>query len=425
MKLGNVVFVLVAQALLLFPLQAFHLRAAFVVTAATRWDESVRTAKPRYGRRRRVREHQLDIIIRCHSDSYQEVHAATTTPFSYIPDESVATRKFLDFLQAEECEGLEGLEIGFSAPQQLQPQHQQHGVSRLRGIFSKEPFHVGDFLCAIPFVSSCVVGEEEIILEAVEEGNDDLLPQLSIEMTDAAKGLAFLQNVSVNPKWQPYVSCLPTPLVHFDATPDFWTDEELEQLEIPHVIESARDRREQIQALANSAGLDTDSLQFATWLVTSRAFTTIKPIMNGATGGESLQDQATTLRMRSVLIPFLDMINHSTSRPNAEIEVVDTKEDDESFYALRAIRPIQAGEQILITYGTGRESSIDLLFRYGFVSTQDDVNPNDTTEGCNTAWSTTLTRDQELLVSADGMLKKILEVRILMKQLQQQIEIGN
>lgn len=417
-KSTPIILLLVAQALLP-PLQAF-----LVVTSASRGNHQRLPAKSQYFLHR---DHVRQKSIGCRSrrveasginnnDDRADTPSAptATNPSSYIPDDSLATQKFLDFLEAEECEGLDRLDIGFSSQQHLQ------GMSPLRGIFAKESFQVGDFLCAIPFVSTCVVGEERILMKEVGTTKDDDIPRP--QMTDADNGLSFLQ-LSEDPKWQPYVSCLPTRNAHFDATPDFWKEEELEQLEIPFVIQSARERREKIELLAGRMGVDVDKLQFATWLITSRAFTTIKPIINSdsSSEGESLQDHATSLRMRTVLIPFLDMINHVSHQPNAEVEVVDTKRDDESFYALRAIRPIQAGEQVWITYGTGKETSVDLLARYGFVAV-DDVNLNDVTDisgsSNNLSWITTLEEDESALVSAEGVMKKILQTRVHLKRLQ-------
>mmetsp|Transcript_28348 Transcript_28348/g.68960 ORF Transcript_28348/g.68960 Transcript_28348/m.68960 type:complete len:167 (-) Transcript_28348:162-662(-) len=57
---------------------------------------------------------------------------------------------------------------------------------------------------------------------------------------------------------------------------------------------------------------------------------------------------------------------------NAELQVVETKEYNESFYALVATQPIQKNEQICITYGTGEESSVDTFIKYGFLPTFDE-----------------------------------------------------
>ena len=56
------------------------------------------------------------------------------------------------------------------------------------------------------------------------------------------------------------------------------------------------------------------------------------------------------------------------------IEVIETDSYDESFVALQAVRPIAQYEQITLRYGTGFETSLEMLDKYGFYA---ESNPND------------------------------------------------
>jgi hypothetical protein len=67
----------------------------------------------------------------------------------------------------------------------------------------------------------------------------------------------------------------------------------------------------------------------------------------------------------------VDFLNHggtgASSTTNAALEVVETKSYDESFYALVATEPIRKGQEIRICYGTGKETSLEIFVKYGFL----------------------------------------------------------
>ena len=317
----------------------------------------------------------------------------------YLPDTSPTTQRLIDFLLEEECEGIGnaeepgGIEIGFS---------QKTGI---RGIFAKQDFQAGEFLCAIPFPTTLVVNADE--------------PE---SFTNTDRGLAFLNDYldlhqkSSDSKWGPYLDCLPTNDANgglFDPTPDFFTPEEIRLLEFPRLVHAAEKRKEEIERASEVSLVSAEDLQFATWLVKSRSFSIIKV----------RQDETTATK--SVMIPFLDMINHSSDNPNAELQVVESKSgDDESFYALQATRAIAANKEITIAYGTGKDSSVDLFLNYGFVP---NMNKDDAEfllnskedDDCFTRadqWSTTIKEDEQQSVTAEGPLRSILEFRLRMKR---------
>lgn len=307
----------------------------------------------------------------------------------YIPDESASTKNLIDFLISEECEGVEmdgGLAIGFSSK------------TGLRGLYAKESFHKGDFLCAIPFTSALVMEEEE-----------------NVSLADAQRGMNFIRKVMDDPeivaKWGPYLESLPKKTSNFDPTPDFYTINEIRQLEFPRIVNEALKRKEQLEAFSSAESVDLDELQFATWLIKSRAFSVLK--VNREIG---------KVFTKSVLIPYVDMINHSPDQSNVKLEVVETKAEDESFYSLCATRPIPAGKEVTLSYGSGEASTIELLLNYGFVPPK---NPNDASMlefggvDCLTVidqWSTALKEDEILTRNATGNLVTVLAFRKRLKQ---------
>jgi len=101
-------------------------------------------------------------------------------------------------------------------------------------------------------------------------------------------------------------------------------------------------------------GIDFETLQFVTWLVTSRKFTIT---------------QRKNQQIRTVLlIPFFDFLNDHSSDycPNAKRKVAEQKDgEDDSFYMLESIRRFAVNDHVTITYGTGNETSAELFAKYG------------------------------------------------------------
>ena len=302
---------------------------------------------------------------------------------SYKPDTSPTTQRFLEFLEEEECEGIGAVEIGFR--------------NGLRGIFAAEAFAPDDYIFAVPFVS-CILVHENVydMADPVESGR--------AEASDVEKGRLMLQWLHDKPHWQPYYECLPTMSSNFDATPDFWDTETIRQLEVPQLVE---------ETLAIKRATESSlELQLATWLVRSRAFSTFKLLPNA---------DEKRIRTRTVLIPFMDFLNHNAVTSNARIEKVEAKSDEESFFALVATERIPAGEQITITYGTGHETTLDLFTKYGFWTND---NANDLSLNLDEVqWSSSMEEDEQLRLSSCPQEKEIgemLNLRIHLKRIQRQ-----
>lgn len=300
----------------------------------------------------------------------------------HIPDTSPATVALLEFLETKEAEGI-GRQGGTS----------EIAVSPfgLRGLYAKDDFLPGDFICAIPFPATIVIDQGEL-------------------ETDAERGLSLLQKFTGSDdksEWSAYVPTLPDRDSNFSPTPDFFSSSEIEALELTRLVREASERKQQIKALATAESVDVDELQFATWLVKSRAFTTLK-----------LVKEENRILCKSVLIPYLDMVNHSSDHSNSAIEVIETPGcEDDSFYALQCTRPIKANKEILISYGTTEDTSAELFCNYGFLPTtipKSDVKLLDEVESIQ--WSTSLSEDERLLKKASGTMKSVIEFRIRAKK---------
>ena len=316
---------------------------------------------------------------------------------AYIPDNSESAQNLVTALMEEECEGTGregGTEVGF------------HGRTGMRGLFTAEDFQPGEFLLGIPFPCCLALSNDNIVVE---------------EASDAELGRRLLEHLNNNNRnnnnnekvgqsfLRAYFQSLPTRKQHFDATPDFWKDDDIDLLEFPPLVEKMKLRKQQIQELAKTEQLDLEELQFATWLVKSRGFTLLKPTEKA-------------IISKTVLMPYLDMVNHATENPNAELQALETKVEDDSFYALQALRPISKGKEITISYGTGKDTSVELLSNYGFVPA---VNQNDAAmmkeqQYQDIVWNTSLKDDEqqlsELLDGDNAVLKTILQFRIRMKR---------
>ena len=298
----------------------------------------------------------------------------------YIPDESPQTSALLQFLDSEEAEGIGSTEIGIS-------------TAGLRGLYAKESFQPGDFICAIPFPAAIVIDNGEL-------------------ESDAERGLIlyknFLQHRESASRWDTYIDTLPDKATNFDPTPDFYSQEEIDALEVPGLVKESTERKHQIAVLAAKEGQDVGALQFATWLVKSRAFTTLK--VSRRSSNES------KVKAKSVLIPYLDMINHSSDHANAKIEVVESPgSPEESYYALQCTRSIASGKEITLSYGTGEETSADIFCNYGFLPDSNKKIDAALTDK-SFEWQTSLLTDEELLKKAVGNMKSVLAFRIRAKR---------
>lgn len=333
----------------------------------------------------------------------------------FLPDASPAIQILLDWLDEEEVEGLDGTAIGNASAAREEKNDASLPtpfLPLLRGVFARQSFQPGDFICAVPFVSTLLVDENFEI--ATPGGGDDApSPQSSIAQAGKPEnGLAFWTKFLKGPvqrtKYQAYIGSLPQSSydLNIAATPDIWSPDDVRRLEIPALVEQILLLQQEMKRLSGkteekeefsspSSKVDLNTLQFAAWVVRTRAFSTFKRAVD-LDGHEGLLS-------RLVLIPFLDILNHaSTSSSNAELQVVKTKAYEESFYALVARKTISTNDEIRITYGTGSESSAEMLSKYGFLPLDDDQKANDrlyveTAQEQDFEWSTSSEEDRASL----------------------------
>jgi hypothetical protein len=124
-----------------------------------------------------------------------------------------------------------------------------------------------------------------------------------------------------------------------------------------------------------------------------------------------------------VLVPFIDMANHSSDQPNCKLTLIDPEKDD-AWFALEATRPIAAGKELTISCGSGVDSSVELFADYGFVPSSNRIDSIMLKKGGDDAisslggWTTTLEEDRTMLEMSkdDPILQKILRFRIRLKE---------
>ena len=333
-----------------------------------------------------------------------------SVPISHTRDDSGEISRLLDFLLGFKAEGLGGLDPGTEIGSSV--------ATGRRGCYALKNHKKGDILCRVP--SDCALA----LSDPSQMGG--------LDQTFAEGGHNFLRWYAGNDKargmWESYLDSLPKMGDNFDPTPDFFSDEEIEALELPLSVRLAKEKRTQVAELAEREGLSFDELQFAAWIVSSRAF-----IINIDVGGEGPTkagpgggSDSVAVRRKSlrVLIPYLDMINHSSDNANAELHLIDP-DKDEAWFDIRATRPIKAGKEITISYGTGFESSVELLNNYGFVADENRIDgrmmkkESDEIIQNLDGWNTCLEEDRRALEEggdALGNMEKVLRFRIKLKE---------
>ena len=326
-----------------------------------------------------------------------------SVPTTHTHDDSVSS--LLQFLLEFKSDGIgsnSGTEVGTC---------QQSGI---RGIYATQPFNKGDIICRIPSDLALALGDPAKI-------GDDV-------PTMAHAAQKFLDMYVHHPKnsqiWAPYLTSLPTKESQFDPTPNFYDDEELELLEFPRIIEASKQRKIDIQSIvAETDGLSFEELQFATWLVTSRSLNIQISESEGVTtfDDEGRAIAKTTTKSVRVMVPYLDLANHNSNNPNAEVHIIDPEKDD-AWFALRANRPIDAGREITICYGSGADSSVEIFTDYGFIPRENKIDAymlRKGGKGClsEDQWTTTLEEDNAMLREVGpGNLRNILAFRVRMKE---------
>jgi len=330
-------------------------------------------------------------------------------PVLHTPDGSAEISTLIEFLSSNGSEGIGtngGNEIGYSK-----------AVDGLRGMFATRDFKKGEIMLKIPSALALALSDPAL-------GGEDA-------PTQAHGGLNFMRMYSRNPggmaAWEAYLDTLPGAGGSSDdfvgSTPDFFTDEEIDALEFPRAVERARERRDQVNDLAEKEGVPVDDLRLATWIVSSRSFrisiTPAEPEPSAGAGAVKSEKKGINL-----LLPYIDMVNHSSDHDNAELHLIDPELDD-AWFAIRAKRNIKAGREILIGYGSGTDSTVELLLNYGFVPEEnrfDALLLRNAGEGCIDdleGWKTTLKEDELALEQAkgsEGNMETVLRFRTKLKR---------
>lgn len=336
---------------------------------------------------------------------------------SHTSDDSASTQNLLNFLTLWKSEGLggpePGTEVGFDT------------TTGIRGTYANKAFKKNEIVCKIPSDVALALTDPSAATDAT-----------SMNMADGAVNFLkwYQNNEQARQMWTAYLDTLPSRDANFDPTPDFYSDAEIEQLEFPMIVKQAIERKERISELSQKEDVSFDELQFATWLVASRSFA-IKisvedapekeeasdadadSIKGSSSGAVSISEQAIR-----VLLPYIDMINHSSDKYNAELHLIDPEKDD-AWFAIRAVRPIKKGKEITISYGaSGVETSLGLLMNYGFVPDENKIDSlllrrggEDCIESL-AGWKTTLEEDEAQLSQATGNMANILKLRTKLKQ---------
>jgi SET domain len=337
----------------------------------------------------------------------------------YIPDISREMQQLMhELLASEECEGIDATAIGFRC------------TDCRRGVFARESFAPGEYILAIPFTSTLLVHESF----SGEEEPSDIQLGYHFWTTFFQRNDPGDEHLK-GPWWNTYLDCLPKQnSSQFTPTPEFWTEDAIDAIEVPMLVQEMKRRQQAVNDTIRqyhpnaTSGMHEklcNDLLFAAWLVRSRGFTTVK-----TRSQSSCQLGGTVARRRTVLIPYMDFINHESNDlfVNAEIDVVESKSDEESFFALTCRRPIAVGDEILIQYGTGQENTLDLFSKYGFY-TADSINIYDESffldsfDG-NNIWTSSIENDEHVLqtkIVSDDM-KSALKLRLHLKRIEERVK---
>ena len=144
--------------------------------------------------------------------------------------------------------------------------------------------------------------------------------------------------------YAPYVTSLPSKPITNDnsknnidseegLTPDFWSDSTITEIGIPTYTQKILDRKQILRTIAQNNHVDESDLQWATFLIRSRRFTTWNMVPDPNTAVEeeeegvplwkrtkSVLNQKKVEQIQGFLVPLIDMANHSPNS-NAVMEI--------------------------------------------------------------------------------------------------------
>jgi hypothetical protein len=215
----------------------------------------------------------------------------------------------------------------------------------------------GDMMIRIPY---------ELAVNLGQEGVDPTGPGVTL-LRDYCETLGK-EGATTTSEKRAYFEMLP-PFRGDDClgTTDFFSDEALQAMQNPLVVEETIKRREKCFARfamdiddgsfpkwIDGTSVTEEHLQWAVWLITSRVLTV-----------EGDADEGTSYRL---LIPFLDMCNHDRSSPH----VLTGRAVPGGELKVVAGAVVKEGDQINICYGGGLAGNDRFLQDYGFLDSSID-----------------------------------------------------
>jgi len=209
------------------------------------------------------------------------------------------------------------------------------------------------------------IAENESIVEIPLGASVDITDPRN-EKDPSLNALALLRLLD-DADLSPYIDLLPgrdSPDIL--RMPDFYSDEELQMLQCPEVIQKTRRRRELCARAAGESSLETDSVKWALCTVAQRAFSLVSPVDG----------------LLRLLLPGIDLFNHDAHAQHTMKVRWNLEGYVDAVFKVIAGSPIKKGEEIRICYGgspfrpdgCGGDCVGDMaltnaqyLMRYGFV----------------------------------------------------------
>lgn len=276
-------------------------------------------------------------------------------------DRSKSALTFYDYLQRNGGEvNLKRVGLGYF-PLQIGPNKEEDTI-QLRGVIALRDIAKGEPIIEIPY---------EMALDLGRESADPTLPATTL----LQKYCAWKSNsVGGDKNRGDYYAMLP-PYMSDDCSgsTDFFSDEALEMLQSPSIVEETMLRRElvsaryerDVQPMAemssnlyrweessddNDGMVATQShLTWASWIITSRVLT--------------VQGPPETSTANRLLIPLIDMCNHDRDSPH----VLTGRAMPGGMLKVVAGADIKSGEAINIGYGGSVEGNDRFIQDYGFL----------------------------------------------------------
>jgi len=272
-------------------------------------------------------------------------------------DRSQSALKFYDYLQRNGGESnLKRVGLGYF-PLKVGPNEED--VIQLRGVIALRDISKGDSIIEIPY---------EMALDLGRESADPTLPATAF----LQKYCAWISKSDGTPPGDKergdYFAMLP-PFLSEDClgSTDFFSDEALDMLQSPMIVDETMSRRELVQARyerdiepmaemsSNLYRWEDDNfatknhLQWASWIITSRVLTVQGPPESNIAN--------------RLLIPLTDMCNHDSDSPH----VLTGRAMPGGVLKVLAGADVKVGDAINIGYGGSIEGNDRFIQDYGFL----------------------------------------------------------